>query len=172
MHDSHTHAAFPLPGHDHADCVTGLVARAAAAFDRCGLRLTPLRQRVLEEVAGVHCPIGAYDIVERLTAKGRRVAPISIYRALDALQEAGLIHRLESRNAFFACHTAHEPRHRQLVLVCEVCGAVAEVAGEAAFASIDRAALASRFEPRATLVEVMGRCGHCASSAEGGAGHG
>ena len=32
-----------------------------------------------------------------------RPAPITVYRALDFLRENGLVHRIESRNAFVAC---------------------------------------------------------------------
>ena len=42
--------------------------------------------------------------------KGTRLAPISVYRALDALLEAGVVHRLESKNAYFACSRLHQPR--------------------------------------------------------------
>ena len=172
MHDHSARAAFPSPGHDHADCVADLVARAGLAFDRCGLKLTPLRRRVLEEVAGVHCPIGAYDILERLSLKGRRIAPISVYRALEALKEAGLIHRLESRNAFFACHATHPALSRQLVLVCETCGSVAEVSGDVAFAAIETAAGAGRFTAKTILVEAMGRCGNCSDPKTDSSHHG
>ncbi|MBN9276146.1 MAG: transcriptional repressor, partial [Hyphomicrobium sp.] len=69
--------AFPTPGHDHAPCLKETLQRAADAFEARGLKLTPLRQRVLEEVAGSHHAIGAYEILERLSQKERaRMAPI------------------------------------------------------------------------------------------------
>ena len=67
------------------------------------MRLTDLRRRVLAEISGSHRAVGAYDVQQSLAAKGIRLAPISIYRALDALVAAGIVHRLESRNAYFAC---------------------------------------------------------------------
>ena len=50
-----------------------------------------------------HKPLGAYDLAELLGPKGRRLAPITVYRALDFLMEQGLVHRLASQNAYIAC---------------------------------------------------------------------
>lgn len=162
-----TAAAFPTLGHDHGPCLATTMARAEAAFDTLGLRLTPLRRRVLEEIAGSHTAIGAYDILDRLSRQGsRRLAPISVYRALDSLVEAGMVHRLESRNAFFACHAAHAGNRRQVVLACETCGAVAEIDMGLAFGEIGGAAQASGFEPTRILIEVIGTCAACNAAAQ------
>jgi Fur family zinc uptake transcriptional regulator len=159
--------AFPAPGHDHGSCVKGTLARAADAFEARGLRLTPLRRRVLEEVAASHHAIGAYEILDRLARKeDTRLAPISVYRALDALLEMGVVHRLESRNAYFACHASHSKNGpRQIVLACERCATVAEVAAPVAFDAIDGAAKTAGFRASRALVEVAGLCAACASAA-------
>lgn len=164
---SSTAHTFPSPGHDHGHCVKDTLARAAAAFDAKGLRLTPLRRRVLEEVAASHHAIGAYEILERLARKEEtRLAPISVYRALEALLEMGVVHRLESRNAYFACHTPHgQNGTRQIVLACERCATVAEVAAPAAFDAIDGAAHTAGFRTSRALVEVVGLCASCAAAA-------
>lgn len=159
-------ASFPPPGHDHGRCLVDVRKRAEAAFERKGKRLTGLRQKVLEEIAASHHAVGAYEVLDRLARKeGTRMAPISVYRAIDALVETGLVHRLESRNAFFACTTQHDPVRQQLVLACKQCGTVAEVEAEPVFAAIDRAAVAIAFERGQTLVEVLGTCRHCSKPA-------
>ncbi len=79
------------------------VERASQAFTEKNLRFTKLRQDVFQEIASTYTSIGAYDVLARLAEKGTRLAPISVYRAIDALIEAGVIHRLESKNAYFAC---------------------------------------------------------------------
>lgn len=156
---------FPEPGHDHQPCLADTVARAEAAFESRGLRLTPLRRSVLEEVAGSHAAVGAYDVLDRLARKGgKRLAPISVYRALDSLLEAGLVHRLESRNAFFACHAAHSVDRRQVVLACDRCNTVAEVAAANVFEGIQCAAAGVGFAPARALVEVIGQCGRCSQA--------
>lgn len=157
---------FLPPGHDHAPCLKDTLRRAADAFEARGLKLTPLRQRVLEEVAASHHAIGAYEILERLARKERtRMAPISVYRALEALLEMGVVHRLESRNAYFACHVPHGKHGtRQIVLACERCATVAEIATPAAFDAIDGAARGAGFQPTRVMVEVAGLCATCAAA--------
>ena len=112
---------------------------------------------MFREIAASHKAIGAYEVLDRLAARGERLAPISVYRAIEALVAAGIVHRFESRNAFFACHAGHEMR--QLVLACEACGRVAEVDADKVFAAIDKSADARRgSRPRVP----WSRCGACA----------
>ncbi|MFM2423059.1 MAG: hypothetical protein RL291_1589 [Pseudomonadota bacterium] len=155
-------------GHDHTTCLQASIERAEKAFETRGLRLTDLRRLVLEEIANSHKAIGAYDLLERLQRKtGKRMAPISVYRALDALLELELVHRIESRNAFVACHTAHKspdgsaPRH--LFLVCESCDLVTEIDGTAVVNSANATARNVGFQPARTVIETTGRCAECAT---------
>jgi Fur family zinc uptake transcriptional regulator len=159
MPHPHEQPPFPAPEHDHGLCLDDAMERAQKAFDVKGLKLTPLRRAVFQEIASSHRAIGAYEVLEAIAIKGERLAPISVYRAIDALVEAGLVHRFESRNAFFACHTGHESR--QMVLACEVCGRVAEVASHEVFSGIDTAARDASFAPRTAVVEVWGVCAAC-----------
>jgi len=138
--------------------------RASQAFTEKKLRFTKLRQDVFEEIAATYTSVGAYDVLARLAEKGTRLAPISVYRAIDALLEAGVIHRLESKNAYFACRRLdHTPGRRPIILSCENCNAVAEVEAEGIFETIDRAATGVSFQPRVRFVEVLGTCRNCAS---------
>jgi Fur family transcriptional regulator, zinc uptake regulator len=156
--------AFPAPNHNHELCLDEAMARARAAFAAKGLRLTPLREAVFQVIAGAsHRAIGAYEVLDRMARRGERLAPISVYRAIDALVAAGIVHRFESRNAFFACHAGHE--QRQLVLACEQCGSVAEVDGAPVFLAIARVAESATFSAspaKGAIVEVWGLCANCA----------
>ena len=156
--------AFPAPEHDHERCLDEAMTRARKAFEDKGLKLTPLRTAVLKEIAGSHRAIGAYEVLERLAAKGERLAPISVYRAIEALVAAGLVHRFESRNAFFACHATHGMRH--MVLACEDCRRVAEVDGDKVFSAIDKSAALAAFTAKVAMVEVWGLCANCAAKAQ------
>lgn len=148
--------------HDHNSCVATLLDRARQSFDKHGLRLTPLRQRVLEEIAASHDAMGAYDVLDRLSRRtGERVAPISVYRAIDALLQAGLVHRLESRNAFFACHAPHLNRQRHMALVCDACAKVVEVPAADLYDSIDAASDANGFQLKSAVAEGSGLCATC-----------
>ena len=151
--------------------VDGVAARRFQRLQTALLGLysdTLLRQQVFEEIAATHASIGAYEILARLGEKGTRVAPISIYRAIDALLDAGVIHRLESKNAFFACRrTDHTVKGRRpIFLSCEKCGAVGEVDGQHIFDLIGEAAKEAKFTPRIKFVEVQGLCPRCTTAAE------
>lgn len=152
---------FPASGHDHAVCVTSAREHAERVFAGKGIRMTPLRARVLQEVCASHGAIGAYEIVDRMAANGKRLAPISVYRALDALVTAGVVHRLESRNAFFACQHAHAPQNPYLVLICNGCGQVAEAPAQNVWNAISAAVRDAEFAFEGSLIEVVGRCGAC-----------
>lgn len=139
------------------------IARATEVFEKKKLRFTKLRQQVFAEIASTQGAIGAYEVLERLANKGTRLAPISVYRAIDALIEADVVHRLESKNAYFACRSMHGKAKRQLILACERCGKVTEIDGEIAFETIDRVARGTGFRPRVKFVEVSGICPSCAA---------
>src|SRR6201987_5226539 len=99
-------AIFPAPDHDHQCCTSAAIAHAEAQCTARAQRLTPMRRQVLETLLASHRPLGAYEIIERLTHKNRP-APITIYRALDFLRENGFVPRIETRNAFVACVHNH-----------------------------------------------------------------
>ncbi|MBK9079572.1 MAG: Fur family transcriptional regulator [Hyphomicrobium sp.] len=145
--------------------VKSSVERATEIFAEKNIRFTDLRRTVFEEIASTTASVGAYEVLDRLAKKGTRLAPISVYRALDALLEAGVVHRLESKNAYFACGRLHQPRtgRRPMFLSCETCGSVFETDGEDIFKSIDAAARNAHFEPRVKFVEVSGTCEACAA---------
>jgi Fur family zinc uptake transcriptional regulator len=126
-----------------------------------GQRLTPIRRDVLAALLASHQPIGAYEIMERLAPAGPRPAPITVYRALDFLRDNGLVHRIESRNAFFACVHTHAADDLVVFLICERCGAVGEASSQAVAATLRSAAQAVGFTPKSPVIEITGICTHC-----------
>jgi len=156
-------AVFPSPDHDHGRCTADALAHAEALCAARGQRLTPLRRQVLETLAASHRTLGAYDIIERMAGQGTRPAPITVYRALDFLLEHGLVHRIESRNAFLACIGDHGDvaAASTVFLICERCGAVGEASSAAVAKTLQAAARAAGFTPRARVIEVTGICAHC-----------
>lgn len=126
-----------------------------------GERLTPIRRQVLGALAAHHKPLGAYEIIDRLADGGPRRAPITVYRALDFLLENGLIHRIESRNAFVACINNHEASDLVVFLICERCGSVGEAPAAAVADSLKAAAKNAGFVTHASVIEIAGLCAHC-----------
>jgi Fur family transcriptional regulator, zinc uptake regulator len=154
-------AIFPAPNHDHQRCASEAIAYAEAQCAARAQRLTPLRRQVLEALLASHSPLGAYEIIERMADKNGRPAPITVYRALDFLRDNGLVHRIESRNAFVACAHNHSGDDLVVFLICERCGAVGEGPGRAVAAALKSASRAAGFSPKSPLIEIAGICSHC-----------
>src|SRR5437899_987659 len=154
-------AVFPHPDHDHDRCSSDAMAVAEALCLERGQRLTPIRRKVLAAQLGSHKALGAYEIIDRLAPIGPRPAPITAYRALEFLRENGLVHRIESRNAFIACVHNHAAGALVVFLICERCGAVGEASSTEVTTTLTSAARAADFTPKSPVIEVTGVCSHC-----------
>lgn len=158
-------AIFPAPDHDHARCSANAIAHAEAACAERGERLTTLRRLVLETVASSHKPVGAYEIMDMLGRDTRRrPAPVTVYRALDFLMKHGFVHRIESRNAYFACAHNHDSGAIVAFLVCDICGAVGEASTAAMGQFLAGVARKAGFKPSMSVIEITGSCAHCRRS--------
>src|SRR3954464_2488999 len=131
--------AFPAPDHDHGRCTADALAHAEAVCGERAQKFTPIRRHVLGALLGSHGPLGAYEVIDELARSMPRPAPITVYRALDFLMENGLVHRIESRNAFLACAHDHEATAMVAFLICDRCGSVGEVLAAPAAQSLNDA---------------------------------
>ncbi len=152
---------FPPPDHDHGRCTADALAHAERICRARGQKFTLIRRQVLQALSASHRPLGAYDVISALATDRARPAPITVYRALDFLIANGLVHRIESRNAFLACAHDHGSGSTVAFLICERCGAVGEVAAAPAARSLDDAARRTGFTPKLSVVEITGICAHC-----------
>lgn len=139
------------------------VREVERACEERGLRLTPLRADVLRLVAAVAQPVKAYDLLAKISESKAASAPPTVYRALDFLLENGFIHKLESINAFIACHHP-SVRHTVPFLICDGCHAAIEMEDEAIGRHLDERARALGFVPQAQTLEVHGLCAACAQA--------
>ncbi len=158
---------FPRPEHDHHSCIEQAVGRAEEICAQKGVRLTPLREAVLRVLLSSHKALGAYDIIEKLQRDGRRLAPISVYRIIDVLLGAGLVHRLESKNAYFACLSEHRDSKSMLILICDDCSRVAEAEAPEAWRAIKTVTQANGFTVSDTVLEIQGICADCRKAPHG-----
>jgi Fur family transcriptional regulator, zinc uptake regulator len=155
---------FHRAAHDHRSCLADAVGTAERLCELRGVRLTPLRRRVLELVWASHDPIGAYAILDSLRGDGRAAAPPTVYRALEFLTEQGLVHRIESRNAYVGCATPDEG-HASQFLICARCGAASELHDARLPSMIGESARARGFRAQQLVIEVIGLCPSCAEPA-------
>jgi len=149
--------------HHHDHDAEAFVGAVASACESRGLRLTPLRLRVLELIAAEEKPVKAYDLLDRLKDEHGSAAPPTVYRALDFLLENRFIHKLESINAYVGCHHPEEA-HQVPFLICDRCAAALEVCDERVSRLLSEQARERGFRPSAQTLEVHGLCAACSAA--------
>jgi Fur family zinc uptake transcriptional regulator len=130
--------------------------------------LTRNQALVFGRLTEAEAPLSAYTILDQLRNDGLR-APLQVYRALDKLVEYGLVHRLESLNAFVACnHPAGEnsgASHGTVAFaICEECGGVTEFAEQDVVKRLQGWARTEGFHAHSTVIELRGLCENCTTA--------
>ena len=156
--ETHGHNETPGPGDGHGR------AKDHARAQGHGRALTRNQSLVLAALEEADAPLSAYTILDRLRGDGFR-APLQVYRALEKLLGAGLVHRLESLNAFVAC--AHPNCHAQGLIafaICGRCGQVDEFADAVVRERLGAWSAGHGFRIEKTTIEIRGRCAACAAA--------
>ncbi len=126
--------------------------------------LTKNQSLVFDTLNRAGAPMSAYTILDALRGEGFR-APLQVYRALDKLQDHGLVHRLESINSFVACsHAQCHDTGLVAFAICDVCGQVSEFSDQAVSRRLARWAADNAFKAEKTTIEIRGACAECAAS--------
>ena len=152
---------FKESDHAHQHCLDSALLTAEKTCLERGVRLTRLRRRVLELVWGSHEPVKAYDILDKLHGEDFSSAPPTVYRALDFLQSEGLVHKIESLNAYVGC-ASPEHRHISQFLICHHCGSVAELDDPEIRKLLAKKAATLGFHIDHEMIEIKGMCSACA----------
>lgn len=125
--------------------------------------LTRNQALVLGALSDAAGPLSAYTILDRLRGEGFR-APQQVYRTLNQLVDSGLVHRLESLNAFVACRDPDCDGHDVTAfMICDTCDRVIEVTDEALARRLRKLAGSADFTLGKTTIEASGLCGGCAA---------
>lgn len=125
-----------------------------------GLRVTATRERVYAAVTAA--PHSTPDgLIDRINATAPAVPPSSVYRALEALEEVGLVSHTHLDHRAPTYHLADHARH--VHLVCRVCGAVAESPAQVADDLVAELARAHGFAADMTHMAIQGECAQCRS---------
>lgn len=126
--------------------------------------LTRNQTLVLDTLAKADGPLSAYTILDRLRDDGFR-APLQVYRALEKLLGFGLVHRLESLNAFVACAHPHCHAHGLIAFaICEDCGQVDEFSDAVVRERLGAWSDENGFKAEKTTIEIRGHCANCAAA--------
>ena len=150
--------------HDHGACAADALDYARGVCAQQGLRLTPVRERVLQLLLESHSALGAYDLLEKLKADGLGSQPPVAYRALEFLVAHGFAHKIERLNAFVACSRTHAG-HSPAFMICRLCHQVAEAHATPASGKLGQAAKSIGFKIEKTVIEAEGLCPTCQGGA-------
>lgn len=140
--------------------------QAKTLCQEAGGRFTALRENVYRLILSAGRPLGAYDLInmlqqERLnTNQKSNVAPPTVYRSLDFLLEFGLIHQLNSINAYIpCCHPRQE--HAAVFLICQICERVQELSNPPISQMIEFSQSQLDFAVKKSMIELSGTCHDC-----------
>ena len=100
--------------------MNGWAEHALEALSRAGYRSGGARRRVVELFDEQDCAITALELDRRLDGVGRA----SVYRAIDQLEDLGLIHRIDVGGESAAYERIDPTGHHHHHLVCSKCGRV------------------------------------------------
>lgn len=150
--------------HNHRACIDDALATARTLCDERGAQLTPIREKVLQIVWKSHKPVGAYDVLDELARSHKAARPPTVYRALDFLMAEGLIHKIESLNAYLGCIEAGAPHSGQF-LICRQCGATEEIVDPKLETALEAVAARAHFAAERKVVEISGLCARCVNQA-------
>ncbi len=156
----------PSQEHDHKKCVSEALDTATQLCVVRGVQLTPIRQQVLELIWESHKAVKAYELLDRIKPQMDAAKPATIYRALDFLIEQGLIHRVESLNAFVGCSCSAR-QHEQLLLICNNCQEVEERSAPDVMEALSQEIKQADFIVHSKAIEIHGICAKCAQAMSG-----
>ena len=127
--------------------------------DKKAYRLTKNQSLVLDALTNAKQPLGAYSLLDCLHDHGLK-APLQVYRTLDQLAELGLVHRLESLNAWTIC-CAHTHEGAPIFAICDDCGKVTEHIDKQFAQNIEILSKRTGFSPKRSIIEIYGACDQC-----------
>jgi len=134
----------------------------AARLRPLGQRLTPRRRSLVEILRSARHPLTIHEILER----GRGLAMSSVYRNLTMLEQAGLVHRVITREDFARYELAEELTEHHHHLICSSCGLVRDMPTDVRVERVMRTVMAEMpsgvFTPQSHRIDVMGMCPACA----------
>ncbi len=126
-----------------------------------GKRITHA-DRILGFLKNQNKPLTAYEILEMMRDDGIKAAT-TVYRGLDKLNEKGLIHRIESLNAWTVCCGSHKNKI-PVFEICNDCGDVKEHLDQKLTDNIKNLAIRTGFKANNPVLEIHGLCVSCSTN--------
>lgn len=120
-----------------------------------------LDSMIVDLLSAAGAPLSAYDLAERIRERGRRVVPMSVYRALERLCARDAVQKVEMLSAYRVRDVSNP-----ILLICMGCGSIAPVDADHLHHALGEMLARSGFRPRTVAVEVAGLCGPCRATTQ------
>lgn len=147
------------------DTVTRRLAQAESLCGSQGQRFTSGQRQLYRLLLNADAPMSAYQLLDMLRrSQDKRIYPQTVYRTLALLQARGLVHKLESANAYLPCAAPSHP-HESIHLLCDICGNAEELVDAKISSLLSKDADRQRFRIQHQVVELHGVCAGCDSAA-------
>jgi len=125
-----------------------------------GLRVTAARRALCAEIFAQHGHIDADQVHRAVRAAGHSISRATVYRNLDLLVEAGLVHKVRlggQRAVFEHVHPGGDHDH----MACRRCGRIVEFVSPAIAAMLGEICRAHGFSPADSRLQILGLCREC-----------
>ena len=124
------------------------------------LKVTPQRERILEEVFSSHRHFEVDDLFFRLYAKSGHISRATVYRTLNLLVQGGFLREVISGERH--SHYEHMQGHRHHDhLLCLRCGKITEFSDPHIENLQDEVCKKHGFEPHSHRLQINGFCRNC-----------
>jgi len=136
---------------------------ALARLHAAGYRRGGARTAVVEALARHDCAVTALELEGELRRRKPAPARASIYRALEQLEQLGLLRRLEvSRGVAGYERIEHDGEHHHHA-ICQQCGRMIPFEDATLERAIDEVSGRMSFDAAEHEVTIRGRCERCAA---------
>ena len=135
------------------------------AFDRAGYRLTGPRRALAALIADHDGHFTAAELVAESRARRLGIGRATVFRTIEALEQLGVVERLDLPNGEHA-YVACEPAHHHHV-VCSRCGRTAEIEDAGLKAVVREVSRRTGFRIDEHRLELFGLCPACQAAQPG-----
>ncbi|HZO04930.1 MAG TPA: transcriptional repressor [Solirubrobacterales bacterium] len=134
---------------------------ALETLQGAGHRRGGARTAVVEALAGHDCAVTAIELDDELRRRKPAVARASVYRALEQLEELGLVRRIEVCRGTAGFERVDPAGHHHHHAICRDCGRMVPFEDRSLEQAIHRLSESIDFDVSEHDVVLKGRCEKC-----------
>jgi len=136
---------------------------AFGVLAEAGFRRGGARTAVVEALARHACAVNALELEDELRERHARVGRASVYRALELLEELGLVQRFEAARGIASYERIDPSGHHHHHAICRRCGRMEPFENRDLEQAIGQVSKEVPFEIAEHDVVLRGLCERCAS---------